>query len=464
MKKRFLSAMLSVAMAASLVTGCAGSSSGTADTKADDVKADTKDNNGTEAGEKDTQAASGEPVTLTVMDGYAPEDPHGQYIYQYAEEFMKENPDIKVEIQAIASGDIYTKLAAMATSPDDLPTIFFTSADQIPTLYDLGLTEDLSKWMDKEVVDGLANGVMDACTIDGQMTYYPVAVQPQAVIYRIDRFEEAGLKVPSTWDEFVDCAKALTKDTDGDGQVDQWGFSMVGSNNSSGQSRFMSYLWSNGYELAYQEDGSGEWKTDITTDPAFVDVFSKWTDMNNVEGVVPTGITEVDYPTAANYFAMGYTSMFLTGPNALGVAYANNPELKGKLGSFKLPGEYSGTMLGAEGYAITAKSTDAEKAAAAKYLAFFTSHDQDMKFWESSGKIPSTTEGQKVSYITGDDYAGFLKQIEDGCRPTLPFAGISGLKSALGDAYASVFSNEKTNDQAVEQLVKDLEQLLEDYN
>lgn len=464
MKKRFLSAMLSVAMAASLVTGCAGSSSGTADTKAEDVKADTKDNNGTEAGEKDTQAASGEPVTLTVMDGYAPEDPHGQYIYQYAEEFMKENPDIKVEIQAIASGDIYTKLAAMATSPDDLPTIFFTSADQIPTLYDLGLTEDLSKWMDKEVVDGLANGVMDACTIDGQMTYYPVAVQPQAVIYRIDRFGEAGLKVPSTWDEFVDCAKALTKDTDGDGQVDQWGFSMVGSNNSSGQSRFMSYLWSNGYELAYQEDGSGEWKTDITTDPAFVDVFSKWTDMNNVEGVVPTGITEVDYPTAANYFAMGYTSMFLTGPNALGVAYANNPELKGKLGSFKLPGEYSGTMLGAEGYAITAKSTDAEKAAAAKYLAFFTSHDQDMKFWESSGKIPSTTEGQKVSYITGDDYAGFLKQIEDGCRPTLPFAGISGLKSALGDAYASVFSNEKTNDQAVEQLVKDLEQLLEDYN
>ena len=86
---------------------------GTADTKAEEVKAgDTKDNGGTGTGNKDTQAASGEQVTLTVMDGYAPEDPHGQYIYQYAEEFMKENPDIKVEIQAIASGDIYTKLAA----------------------------------------------------------------------------------------------------------------------------------------------------------------------------------------------------------------------------------------------------------------------------------------------------------------------------------------------------------------
>ena len=47
---------------------------------------------------------------------------------------------------------------------------------------------------------------------------------------------------------------------------------------------------------------------------------------------------------------------------------------------------------------------------------------------------------------------------------TIYFAGISGLKSALGDAYAAVFSNEKTNDQAAEQLVKDLDQLLEDYN
>ena len=469
MKKRFLAAMLSAVMAASLVTGCGGSSSGSADTKADsaaDTTAGGKDSGEASKaqGEDGTQAASGEQVTITVMDGYAPEDPHGQYIYQYADEFMKENPDVKVEIQAIASGDIYTKLAAMATSPDDLPTLFFTSADQVPTLYDLGITEDMTKWLDKDSIDGLAKGVVDAAMIDGQMTYYPVAVQPTAVIYRTDRFEEAGLKVPATWAEFVDCAKALTKDTDGDGEVDQWGFSMVGSNNSSGQSRFMSYLWSNGFELAYQEDGSDEWKTDITTDPAFVDVFSTWTDMNNVEGVVPTGITEVDYPTSANYFAMGYTSMFLTGPNALGVAYANNPDLKGKLASFKLPGEYAGTMLGAEGYAITPFSTDAQKEAAARYLAFFTSHDADMKFWESSGKIPSTTEGQKAAYITGEDYAGFLKQIEDGCRPTLAFAGISGLKSALGDAYASVFSEEKTNDQAVDQLVKNMDQLLEDYN
>ena len=400
-------------------------------------------------------------ISIIMMDSYAAEDPHGQYVYEYAEKFMEEHPDVTIEIQAVASNDIYTRLAAMATSPDELPTMFFTSADQIPTLYDLGLTEDLNNYMTDEDKALWTDGVIESGIINGDLTYIPVSLQPTDIIYRIDRFEEAGLEIPTTWDEFIECAKALTKDTDGDGVVDQWGFGMVGSNDSSGQSRFMSYLWSNGYECAYEEDG--EWKTDIAATPEFIDVFSKWTSMN-ADGLVPIGITEVNYSTAANYFAMGYTSMFLTGPNALGVAYSSNPDLRGKLGSFKIPGEYSGTMLGAEGYAISSYASDAEKQAAYEFIKFFATADTEYKFWQSSGKIPAVKAGQSVEFITGEDYEGFLQQIADGCRPTLTFAGIAGLKGALGDAYSAVFSGEMTNEQAVNALVADLAELMEDYN
>ena len=44
------------------------------------------------------------------------------------------------------------------------------------------------------------------------------------------------------------------------------------------------------------------------------------------------------------------------------------------------------------------------------------------------------------------------------------FAGISGLKSILGDAYSAVFSGEKTNDAAVEDFKAALDELMEDYN
>lgn len=439
MKKKILAAALATIFTVASLTGCGASAD-------ENTTATGVGSEAATAATTDTDSIG--DVKLTVLCGYAGEDPHGQYVYSYAEEYMKEHPNVKIEIQAISTNDIYTKLSAMATTPDDLPQIFFTSADAVATLHDLA--------------GEFANGVLDSCKLDDEIAYFPVALQPQAIIYRKDRFEEAGLTIPTTWDEFIDCAKALTKDSDGDGEVDQWGFGMVGSNNSSGQSRFMSYLWSNGVDCVTGEDG--DFSTDLKADnKTFTDAFAKWTQMNN-DGIVPIGITEVDYPTAANYFAMGYTSMFMTGSNALGVAYANNPDLKGKLGSFKLPGDYPGTMLGTEGYAVSAYATDEEAAAAIDYLRFFVEHDDQMMFWQSSGKIPATVEGQKADYITGDDYAGYLQQIADGCRPTVSFAGISGLKSALGDAYAAVFSKEKTNDQAVADLEKAVAELMEDYN
>lgn len=452
MKKRILATALAAIFTVASLTGCGASTD----------ENTTATGAGSEAAAATTDIDSIGDVKLTVLCGYAGEDPHGQYVYSYAEEYMKEHPNVKIEIQAISTNDIYTKLSAMATTPDDLPQIFFTSADAVATLHDLGLTRDLTGLISDDLAGEFANGVLDSCKLDDEIVYFPVALQPQAIIYRKDRFEEAGLTIPTTWDEFIDCAKALTKDSDGDGEVDQWGFGMVGSNNSSGQSRFMSYLWSNGVDCVTGEDG--DFSTDLKADnKTFTDAFAKWTQMNN-DGIVPIGITEVDYPTAANYFAMGYTSMFMTGSNALGVAYANNPDLKGKLGSFKLPGDYPGTMLGTEGYAVSAYATDEEAAAAIDYLRFFVEHDDQMMFWQSSGKIPATVEGQKADYITGDDYAGYLQQIADGCRPTVSFAGISGLKSALGDAYAAVFSKEKTNEQAVADLEKAVAELMEDYN
>ena len=295
MSKKILAVILSLTMVAGTLIGCGNSSADTPD--AADAPAQEESAEAADAEESSGGAETdGEKVTVTVLCAYASEDPHGQYIYEYAEKFMEQNPNITVEVTAISSNDIYTKLAAMATSPDDLPTLFFTSVDQAPSLFDLGLMEDLKGQLDDETLNSFANGIIEACTLDDQMAFYPIDVQPSAVIYRKDRFDEAGLSVPKTWDEFLECAKALTVDSDGDGEIDQWGFSMVGSNNSSGQSRFQSYLWSQGFTLV--DDSTGEWTTDIGSD-GFLDAFTFWTNMNNVDGVVPTGITEVDYATAA---------------------------------------------------------------------------------------------------------------------------------------------------------------------
>jgi len=46
--------------------------------------------------------------------------------------------------------------------------------------------------------------------------------------YRKDLFKKEGLSPPKTWDEFLEIGKKLTKDLDGDGEIDQWGYVTAG--------------------------------------------------------------------------------------------------------------------------------------------------------------------------------------------------------------------------------------------
>lgn len=109
-------------------------------------------------------SAEANPVTVSVWCAYAGEDPYGKYVYEYADKFMAANPGIKVEVTAVSSNDIYAKLAAMATTPD-IPTLFYTSADQAPSLVDIGLVADMSKYLTADELAAFGNGVVDGCQV-----------------------------------------------------------------------------------------------------------------------------------------------------------------------------------------------------------------------------------------------------------------------------------------------------------
>ncbi len=58
---------------------------------------------------------------------------------------------------------------------------------------------------------------------DGKIYFLPGQNPVCVLYYRKDMFDEAGIATPiATWDEFLQQAKKLTKDVDGDGKIDQW--------------------------------------------------------------------------------------------------------------------------------------------------------------------------------------------------------------------------------------------------
>jgi multiple sugar transport system substrate-binding protein len=74
-------------------------------------------------------------------------------------------------------------------------------------------------------------GILKVNQFDGQTYGLPWIAQPVVVYFNRGLFDAAGMDYPEpgwTWDDFTEMARALTLDTDGDGAVDQWGFTNNG--------------------------------------------------------------------------------------------------------------------------------------------------------------------------------------------------------------------------------------------
>lgn len=93
-------------------------------------------------------------------------------------------------------------------------------------------------------------GILAVNEFDGEVYGLPWIAQPVIVYYNKALFDAAGLEYPTsdwTWDTFTELAKALTLDTDGDGEVDQWGFT-----NNSWPPPYI-FVWQAGGELINED-------------------------------------------------------------------------------------------------------------------------------------------------------------------------------------------------------------------
>ena len=82
---------------------------------------------------------------------------------------------------------------------------------------------------DPEELEDFFPGALEAYTYKGKLYGIPMSMSVHVMLLNLDHFAEAGVEPPEngrwTWDEFVEKAKALTFDSDGDGVIDKYGFS-----------------------------------------------------------------------------------------------------------------------------------------------------------------------------------------------------------------------------------------------
>lgn len=230
MKKKIVSVLLVAAMAVSMFTGCGS--------KNDSKKSDSK------SGEKTLE------VWVPPLDD-ATEKNWGDLL----KDWEKEN-DCKVNLTVIP-WDKYEETYTTALNSGEGPDVGYMYNEMFPTYIDAGAVEDMSSYVtdeDKKEYKYLSNGNM----MDGQYGWPLVTGVPFVLYYNEDILNALGEKAPETWDDFARICQEATKDTDGDGKVDQYGFACGMNTSDIGAMQILnayyySALWQNGGQV-YNDD------------------------------------------------------------------------------------------------------------------------------------------------------------------------------------------------------------------
>lgn len=381
-----------------------------------------------------TLSAQAEDVEIVYLSSTILETPEGDFEQQLVDSFNALDNGIHVTVEGCAANDLNAKLTAMATA-NDLPAFVMGNETTMSALIDMDMAVPMEDLMDADYISGFVDATLASYAVDGKHYGIPYFGGAQGIIYRKDIFEDKGLQVPTTWDEFVSVNQALT----GDGM---YGITLVGTKNSSGASRFQPVLHNFGCDEFFKDE-NGQWQTDIGGE-AFTAALQAYTDLDVKYGVVPPGVVETGYPEAVSLFTSGQAAMIITGSNAIGAITSQVPELKGKLASMpNISVERSVSMAGGFAFFVTTQDA-AKQQAAVEFIKYFINTDNSLDFAELTGRLPVRTEAMQSERIAAmPELTGFLKALEHvWISPIIP--GYSEINDILGEAYQSVFTGEST--------------------
>jgi len=183
----------------------------------------TEDNNAT-SDEEQTEAPA-EDVSIKMQIVWGTDSGRGEAIQKIVDVFEQQHENINVELVSTAQNN--QKLLTQILS-GEAPEVLQVPYREVRSLGAEGAFQDLTDEF-REESQNFYDELIDLGSVDGKLYGFPWLGHTIQLVYNKTMFEEAGIeKAPETWDELYETAKALTKDTDGDGQVDQYGIGLVG--------------------------------------------------------------------------------------------------------------------------------------------------------------------------------------------------------------------------------------------
>ncbi|KNF07735.1 putative carbohydrate uptake ABC transporter periplasmic-binding protein [Gottschalkia purinilytica] len=336
------------------------------------------------------QNKSTKPVEIEFWHALA--DENGEVLQSLVDKFNKQNPNIKVK--AVFQGhykELFEKLNGAAQA-GNLPTLSMIYCNRLSAYVLNDLVQELDPYifdkkigMDKKIWEDIPKPLRDNGMWNGKHFSLPFNKSAYLMYYNVDALKEAGVEVPTTWEELKEAGKKLSKD----------GKKGIAFNKSVG------------VDFSYWVEQAGGHIYDEKTDTILIDTPETKKAYEFIVGMVKEGIGKVA-------FEDGYiTGPMSRGESFIGFATSSNlPEMEEACKETgvnwavaELPkGEKQASLFAGTDITMFNTSTDEQKKAAWEFMKFWFAEETTTEWGIKSGYLPMTNSSTR-----SDKFQEFLK-------------------------------------------------------
>jgi multiple sugar transport system substrate-binding protein len=147
----------------------------------------------------------------------------------YVHRFAARHSGVRVSLSAAGNQAEYRDQILTSIAAGTPPDVFLLDNIDVPAFVGAGVLTDLAPYATRVglPLERFDPNVLNIFRRGDSVFAFPKGFTPMVIAYNAELFERAGLEPPRegwTWEEFRAAARALTRDADGDGTIDQWGF------------------------------------------------------------------------------------------------------------------------------------------------------------------------------------------------------------------------------------------------
>lgn len=366
-----------------------------------------------------------------------------------AEAFEEENPGINVEVQVTPWDQYWPKLEASALG-GSMPDTFIMHSQEIAKYAEGDVLMDLTEFIEESEQVNLTKypeDIVEVYSTENQTLGIPRDYDTIGLWYNKEIFDAAGIPYPDetwTWDTLLETAIELTDEDEGI-------YGMLAPVNN--QEGYYSFLFQNdGYVLSEDKTQSGFRETET------IEAMQFYVDLSLKHGVSPTAAQFADNDRMV-YFQSGRAAMGTFGSYQAST-FSQNEYTAENIDVTVLPkGERRATVYHGVANSISADTDHPEEAW--KFVEFMSS-EEGMRIMGDSGVTMPAHEDAGDAYI--DAYPMYnlepvLNQVEFG--EFKPYSKRTAIWSdSENELLMPVFSGERTVEEAAEDMVTEVENIL----